>query len=387
MSPSVKVCGCRPHDGGAAHTGGRRTQTSKGGNRGKGYVRRCGVGYRELSTARNFDFVAGGFSKNLGLEYVHNFCVMAQGLLTVENGFLSPCDFKELRVIKRARFTTSTLAASQRSLNSIARTDRRESRKNSTHATAHSAPSRSFSSTVHARSPNRWRGENDRCHVELWHIVSIPRVVRHGGYRGDCVAKLFAAPLRYISEGPAIRPRADRLPFNGCRTDTLPSQTVRSTCDFDDNRKEVSATSTASFMGMRLSVSRPLNLQERRYSGPRGMSQRCQKAASEDAIPTKKKSSLRLILLAFGAAKAQLHWALMPASRMTFAHLAPSVLNRAAASSGVLPTASKPSVAIFSMMSGSAMILTISRWSSVVISIGVPAGTMNANHPSPSTSG
>jgi len=131
-SAVVKVCGCRPHDGGAAHTGGRRTQTSNGGNRGKGYVRRCGVGYRELSTARNFDFVVGGFSKDLGL--VHNFCVMAQGLLPGENRFLSPCDFKELRVIKRARFTTSTLAASQRSLNSIARTDRRESRKNSTHA-------------------------------------------------------------------------------------------------------------------------------------------------------------------------------------------------------------------------------------------------------------
>ena len=26
-SLNVKVCGCRPHDGGAAHTGGRRTQT------------------------------------------------------------------------------------------------------------------------------------------------------------------------------------------------------------------------------------------------------------------------------------------------------------------------------------------------------------------------
>jgi hypothetical protein len=31
----VKVCGCRPHEGGAAHTRGRRTQTSKGGNRGR----------------------------------------------------------------------------------------------------------------------------------------------------------------------------------------------------------------------------------------------------------------------------------------------------------------------------------------------------------------
>lgn len=28
--------GCRPHDGGSAHTGGRRPQTSKGGNRAGG---------------------------------------------------------------------------------------------------------------------------------------------------------------------------------------------------------------------------------------------------------------------------------------------------------------------------------------------------------------
>jgi hypothetical protein len=29
------------------------------------------VGYRELSIPRNFEFGAEGFSKNLGLEYVH----------------------------------------------------------------------------------------------------------------------------------------------------------------------------------------------------------------------------------------------------------------------------------------------------------------------------
>jgi hypothetical protein len=34
------------------------------------------VTYGKLSVTRNFDFVAGGFSKNLGLEYVHNFGVM-----------------------------------------------------------------------------------------------------------------------------------------------------------------------------------------------------------------------------------------------------------------------------------------------------------------------
>jgi hypothetical protein len=34
-SEIVKVCGCWPHAGGAAVTGGRRTQTSRGGNRGR----------------------------------------------------------------------------------------------------------------------------------------------------------------------------------------------------------------------------------------------------------------------------------------------------------------------------------------------------------------
>src|SRR5947207_2790000 len=62
------------------------------------------------------------FSKNLGFEYVYNFSVMARVLLTGESRFLS-CDFKELRVIKRARFTTLTLAASQHSFCSIARTE------------------------------------------------------------------------------------------------------------------------------------------------------------------------------------------------------------------------------------------------------------------------
>src|SRR3979411_2586543 len=69
---------------------------------------------RELSimgVARIFDFVAGRFSKNLGLECVHNFGVMARVLLNGESRFISSCDFKELRVIKRPRFATLTLAA------------------------------------------------------------------------------------------------------------------------------------------------------------------------------------------------------------------------------------------------------------------------------------
>jgi len=66
----------------------------------------------KIECRAEFRFVDGGFSKNLRLEYVHNFCVMARVLLTGESRFPSSCDFKELRVIKRARFTTLTLAAS-----------------------------------------------------------------------------------------------------------------------------------------------------------------------------------------------------------------------------------------------------------------------------------
>jgi hypothetical protein len=50
MAASVKVCGCRPDEGGASHTGGRRTQTSKGGNRGRGREWR-GVDYGVLGAA------------------------------------------------------------------------------------------------------------------------------------------------------------------------------------------------------------------------------------------------------------------------------------------------------------------------------------------------
>src|SRR5438034_1145050 len=74
----------------------------------------------EAGVARNFDR-SREFSKNLGFEYVYNFGVMARVLLAGESRFLSSCDFKELRVIKRARFTTLTLAASQHSFCSIAR--------------------------------------------------------------------------------------------------------------------------------------------------------------------------------------------------------------------------------------------------------------------------
>src|SRR5712671_610835 len=42
---------------------------------------------------------------------MHNFGVMAQGLLNGESRFLSPCDFKELGVAKGSRSTTSARSA------------------------------------------------------------------------------------------------------------------------------------------------------------------------------------------------------------------------------------------------------------------------------------
>jgi hypothetical protein len=47
-SDSVKVFGCRPHDGSATYTGGRRPKTCRGGNRAGGAGGRRGR-YGELS--------------------------------------------------------------------------------------------------------------------------------------------------------------------------------------------------------------------------------------------------------------------------------------------------------------------------------------------------
>src|SRR5262249_5527118 len=81
------------------------------------------------------------------------------------------------------------------------------------------------------------------------------------------------------------------------------------------------------------------------------------------------------------------HCGFMLASRRTFPHFVVSVLNCAAHSSCVLPTGSLPGVAIRSFMPGSAIVLTVSRWSSAMISLDTRAGTMTANHASPSMPG
>src|SRR5450631_1100414 len=88
--------------------GSRRPRSAKARNRGKGYVLRCGVRYRELSSARNFGFEAGRFSPAASLECVYNFGVMARGLLNGDLRFRPTRDFKDLGVAKRPHSTTST---------------------------------------------------------------------------------------------------------------------------------------------------------------------------------------------------------------------------------------------------------------------------------------
>src|SRR5258708_14867732 len=96
MSPVVKVFGCRHHDGGAAHTGAgvrKPPMEETAGGVARWPVRRYG------------DLAA------VVPECRHNFCDMARTLRMGENTFRRPCDFKELRVVKRAHIATCALCA------------------------------------------------------------------------------------------------------------------------------------------------------------------------------------------------------------------------------------------------------------------------------------
>ena len=95
-SAHVKVCGCRPHDGGAAHTGAGVRKPPKEETAG-GVERLCVRRYGDLTAVVP--------------ECEHNFCDMARTLRMGENTFRLPCNFKELRVVKRAHIATFALCA------------------------------------------------------------------------------------------------------------------------------------------------------------------------------------------------------------------------------------------------------------------------------------
>src|SRR5450759_4719883 len=89
MSASVKVFGCRPHEGGAARTGAgvrKPPMEETAGCVARWRVRRYG----------NLTAVVP--------ECEHNFCDMARTLRMGENTFRRSCDFKELRVVKKGTY-------------------------------------------------------------------------------------------------------------------------------------------------------------------------------------------------------------------------------------------------------------------------------------------
>jgi hypothetical protein len=94
-SGSVKVCGWRPHDGGAAHAGAgvRKPPMETAGCVARWRVRR----YGDLAAAVP--------------ECEYNFCDMTRTLRMGENTFRRPCNFKELRIVKRAHIATFALCA------------------------------------------------------------------------------------------------------------------------------------------------------------------------------------------------------------------------------------------------------------------------------------
>jgi len=106
QSVSVKVFGRRPHDDGAARTGA--------GVR-KPPMEETAEGVARWRVRRYGDLAA--------VECEYNFCDMARTLRMGENTFRRPCNFKELRAVKRAHITTFALCAWWQPLYRIGRTN------------------------------------------------------------------------------------------------------------------------------------------------------------------------------------------------------------------------------------------------------------------------
>jgi hypothetical protein len=92
-SAFVKVCGCRPHEGGAARTGAGVRKPPKEETAG------------DVASQTLWDLAA------VVPEGRHNFSDMARTLRMGENTFRRLCNFKELRVVKKSHIATCALCA------------------------------------------------------------------------------------------------------------------------------------------------------------------------------------------------------------------------------------------------------------------------------------
>jgi hypothetical protein len=82
LGDDVRLCevfGCRPHEGGATRTGPAYANLKRRKPR-EGIRQTVRRALSKIECRAQFRFVVGGFSKNLGLEYVYNFGVIARVL-------------------------------------------------------------------------------------------------------------------------------------------------------------------------------------------------------------------------------------------------------------------------------------------------------------------
>src|SRR5216683_1014076 len=96
------------HDDGATHSGAGVRKPPREETAG-GRARWCVTRYGDLTAVVP--------------ECEYNFCDMARTLRMGENTFRRPCNFKELRVVKRAHITTWALCARWQPLYRIGRTN------------------------------------------------------------------------------------------------------------------------------------------------------------------------------------------------------------------------------------------------------------------------
>ena len=96
-SAVVKGFGCRPDECRRRARRGPASESLQGRKPRWGNVRRCRGRYGDLTA--------------VAPKREHNFSVMARMLRMGENTFLRACDFKELRVVKRAHIATVALCA------------------------------------------------------------------------------------------------------------------------------------------------------------------------------------------------------------------------------------------------------------------------------------
>src|ERR1700688_2494961 len=86
-----------------------------------------GPAYANLQWRKPREVWRGGASDAMvdlaAVECEYNFCDMARTLRMGENTFRRPCDFKELRVVKRAHITTCALCALWQPLYRIGQTN------------------------------------------------------------------------------------------------------------------------------------------------------------------------------------------------------------------------------------------------------------------------